>query len=421
MLSIFSGMVAVAMLMVGQSVRAEENSHWHMNGYGTLGFIHDDSSNNSYVRDLTQRPENQHYIDNSWRRDTRLGLQVAYQADPTFEIVSQIVLRDQVLKRPLNFLDWAHLTWRPMPDVDLRLGRIGFDLFLMSDHRNLTYAYPWVRPPAEYYSWVPLYSIDGGDIAYSLRDKEGRWRLKAQGGRGNLDFAMGLTGVYDFKTNNVITTSLLREQGPWQFRVGYSHLTSTTEASPLAPLHAGLDAIAGAGVPGVSEEAAYMRRNTSFDNVSFHYSTLGAVYDDGTWLVQSELANVSTSADMVTNGHMAYLGLARRISAWTPFVMVSGVRPHVDIYSSTQNWNSIGQGEFQTIAVATLNATRMSQETLSLGLRWDFNSRAALKWQLDTTHIHPNGYGLWYSDPTPAYRSQDEHVTTASFTLDFVF
>ena len=66
--------------------------------------------------------------------------------------------------------------------LDFRVGRINFDAFLMSDHRHVGYAYPWVRPPSEFYAWIPIFSMDGIDAAYNFQSKDARWRIKAQAG-----------------------------------------------------------------------------------------------------------------------------------------------------------------------------------------------------------------------------------------------
>ncbi len=61
----------------------------------------------------------------------------------------------------------------------------------------------------------------------------------------------------------------------------------------------------------------------------------------------------------------------------------------------------------------------MEQDTLSLGVRWDLHSRAALKLQWDSTRVHDGGYGLmWRAE---GKNRGDDRIDLVSITLDFVF
>ena len=66
-----------------------------------------------------------------------------------------------------------------------------------------------------------------------------------------------------------------------------------------------------------------------------------------------------------------------------------------------------------------LQGTRIDQETLSLGVRWDFSTRAALKLQWDHTRIRPWGYAVYFTDF--ALQSGQTRVNSLTASLDFVF
>ena len=83
------------------------------------------------------------------------------------------------------------------------------------------------------------------------------------------------------------------------------------------------------------------------------------------------------------------------------------------------NWAVIGQQLLQTQALGAINSTRMEQQTLALGARWDFHSQAALKMQWSSTKIKPHGYALWWRDPQNDGRAR--RVGMFSAALDFVF
>ncbi|MBF0463014.1 MAG: hypothetical protein HQL87_16720 [Magnetococcales bacterium] len=405
--------------------RAEEDDRLRFDFYGTLGFSHDDSANLAPVRDLSQRPRRSNQTNDSWVMDSRLGLQASYAVNPWVDLMTQAVWREQADISLDSYLDWAFINLHPTPAFDVRLGRVGYDVFLMSDHRNLGYAYPWVRPPIEFYGWIPMYSVNGGDMAYTLEEGTARWRFKAQAGHAGLKFPMGSDASsgpdYDFKSDNVWSLTAAWESDPWRIKGGYSQIVLKTDAPILAPLQAGLETVARAGLPGVSAEAAALRDDLTYQDVTLRYVTLGVAYDDGVWLGQAEWGRVTTTADMVSNGNMAYLGMGRRFGDWTPFVLLSGVRSTVPVRQTSADWNlSASLSGLQASAVSVLNSTRFDQETESLGVRWDFNSHLAFKVQGDSTLVHPYGYGLWYVG-TNDRTHVDTRINLLSATMDFVF
>ena len=194
-------------------------------------------------------------------------------------------------------------------------------------------------------------------------------------------------------------------------------MTGASEVPAFAPLHAGLDAIAAAGIPGVSAEAADLRRNASFQGAKVSYTTLGAAYDDGQWLAQAELGTTTASAAAVPHGRMAYVSVGRRFGDWTPLLTLSTSRPDAP-RSPANDWGAYN-ATLRDPALFVLNTNRIEQDTLSLGLRWDFHRQAALKLQWDQTQIKPTGYGLWWRDM--AINQDSSRINLLAVTVDFTF
>jgi hypothetical protein len=330
--------------------------------------------------------------------------------------VALFVLRDQFQGDFDSTTELAYLAFRPNAQWDLRAGRVNYDAFLMSDYRNVGYAYTWVRPPTEFYGWIPIFSVDGIDAAYSINTDAARWRIKAQAGNSKLSIPIG--DGYDFKANNLFGLSISRQSNSWRLKAAYSQFTIGSEVPALAPLHNGLDQVVAAGIAGVSAEAADLRHEVAFKDARISYGTLGAAYDDGVWLAQAE-AGISTSTkDMVPHGQMAYASIGRRFGDWTPFLMWSASHPGNSVRSADYNWGG-SNTTLRDPAINTVNATRMEQQTISIGARWDVHRQAAIKLQLDSTAIKPSGYGLWWRDG--AITNQRSRVNMLSATLDFVF
>lgn len=400
---------------------ADEISRFRFNGYGTLSYARDDNDRLAQIRDITQRPKNGSATGPNARIDTRLGAQMTYRLTPDIEAVGQVVLRDQVSTHAKDYVEHAYLDMQLPSDWRLRLGRVGFDGFMMSDHRNIGYAYPQVRPPIEFYSWIPLFSVTGADLSKEFTLGDAHWRLRAQAGQHQLTVPIGPSD-FPVELKSLWALSAQREAGPWRLKVGYTEFITANDPADLAALHSGLDQIAALNVPAISNEASFLRRKTAFRDARFRYYTVGAAYDNGIWLAQAEVGKTDTETGMSPSSTTGYLSIGRRFNALTPFAVVSRSRPSTPIYAPQSDWSALGASAVslqKTVYEQVLQGTRIDQETLSLGVRWDFSTRAAVKLQWDHTRIRPWGYAVYFTDF--ALQSGQTRVNSLTASLDFVF
>ncbi len=417
------GMIVVT-IVLGEffTVHADENikGNFTLGGYGTLSYSMDDHETVAPARDISQKPDNGFNTDSTFKLDSRLGLHAYYHFSDTLDFVAQGVLRDQVNLTFLNSMELAYVEFKAFPQINVRAGRFGYDAFLMSDTRNIGYAYTWVRPPTEFYSWIPVFSVDGIDAIWRIDSGDVQWSIKAQIGSSHTDIPVG-DQDYEIETDNLRAITLSRQSGSLQVKIGYSKFTLNNEADALSSLHQGLGAVAAATskiFSGISREAAFLRNNTSFQEQNITYMTLGAAYDDGIWIAQAELSHSTATSNILPHGNMAYLAVGHRLGDWTPYLMYSITHPTYDVYVSTENWEPINQEALQEQAAYILNSTRMDQQTFSLGLRWDFHTQAAVKLQWDNSYIKPY-YGLWWHDLDVATHA--DHINSFTFSLEFMF
>ncbi|MFA7243227.1 MAG: hypothetical protein WC091_24225 [Sulfuricellaceae bacterium] len=395
----------------------------HLGGFGTLGYNYDNKPDIAPARDVSQLPKHNYATGPGWLVDSRVGVQFEYGVSPNIDLVGQVVLRDHFKADFDSSTELAYVSVKPQPQLDIRVGRINYDAFLMSDYRNVGYAYPWVRPPAEFYGLIPIFSVNGIDAAYNILTEDfladdARWRIKVQAGssRYSAPVGSGKDGGYDFTAENLVGLSVTRQTEFWRLKMAHSRFIVGNEVPAFAPLHQGLDSVAAAGVPAISAEAADLRKNISFKDAEIGYTTLGAAYDDGTWLAQGELGYASSTANVVPHGRMGYASLGRRLGEWMPFVMVSTSRPDNDVRYAANDWGAYN-AIMRDPAFHILNTIRIEQNTVSIGARWDFSRNAALKLQWDRTDIKPSGYGLWWRNPA----GTTSRVDLLSATLDFMF
>jgi hypothetical protein len=405
------------LLLASHFVPAQAQDALRLSGFGTLGYVSDNRTDIAPVRDITQKPDKEFSTGSTWKVDTRLGLQMEVSLGPKADLVAQLVARDQLVHDLNSSVELTYLAWRPDSQWDVRAGRINYDAFLMSDHRNVGYAYPWVRPPTEFYGWIPAFSVDGLDAAYALQAADARWRLKVQTGN-SAKVTIPIGEGYDFRAKDMVGISLTRQSESWRLKAAYSHWSAGDEVPAFAPLHAGLDAFAAAGIPGASAEAASLRNSLSFQGTRVTYLTLGASYDDGQWVMQAEAGRSTATTEIVPHGRTGYFSVGRRMGNWTPLLTVSTSRPEHAIRPAANSWGPFN-APLRDPALFVLNSNRIEQDTLSAGVRWEFHRQAAAKLQWDRTTIKPSGYGLWWRDL--AINDAANGIDMLSLTVDFVF
>ncbi|HWU84542.1 MAG TPA: hypothetical protein VN028_04325 [Rhodocyclaceae bacterium] len=413
-----SSILLLALFVCSGLARADDLT---LSGFGTLGYSHDNRERMGFVRNTTQPASEDR--NGTFLSDSVLGLQLNYTPSPQFEAVVQAVARDKQNTSLGNSLEWAFLAWHPNEAVDLRVGRMGPDIFLLSDYRNLGFAQPWVRPPTEFYGWIPLFSVNGIDAAYNFDAGDTRWRIKTQLGNSNTDIPLDASHAFNFKAKNIRNLTLQAEHGPWQFKAGYSIFTAGSNPGTLAPIANGLTSVAGASpIPAITAEANALNADLQVSGATVRYRSVGAAYDDGTWLLQGEAARIGSDSRLMPAGDTAYVTLGRRIGSFTPYVGLARFKPERDAVTGTNDWSLLGTDAVsaQTAAVAAYNNFRIDQRTVTLGLRWDFDSRTALKLQWDRSRVGARGYGLWQVNNL-VDGTASQHVDLISVSLDFVF
>mgnify|MGYP000855961068 CR=1 FL=1 len=377
-------------------------------GFGTLGFWQSNGPDDlQFRRELGQNLDR--VTKRHERSDSRLGLQLNYQATEHIELVGQVVAREKADSRVFNSVEWAFLKYRPTYDTELRLGRVGLSTFMLSDYRNVGYAYHWVRPPTEFYGWIPFYSLDGGDAVHAWQLGDGQLRAKVYAGKTESGMPWGHDS---YKLDAAIFgMGVAWESDAWRLRAYHTNLRFQRNA-PFSQLATYLNMAAPIWASG-----AEYADDVELKGQRLGYSVLGATWDHDGWQLATEIAFTTASTTFAPQGTSAYLSLAYRVDSWLPYV------------SFARSWDQhkfklddpIGGFGLEAVADQlryAYKSTHTSQYTASVGVRWDFADRMALKMQWDRTVVSQDGTQMWgYGSAT--WNGAPKHVWSA--TLDFAF
>lgn len=388
-------------------------SGFRISGFGTLGIVHADAPAGwGFLRDVNQ-PENS----GGTRADidSRLGLQINYAPSAQVELVGQVIAaRKAPTAKASDALEWAFAAYRPNDALTLRGGRLSVDQFLMSDYRNVGFAYLFARPPVEFYAVLPT-SLDGVDAAWTWNTGGAQWRAKVFGGSSK---------TYGIRFGPLVGLVVSRQADGLLLRAGLTRTKIESSPASLQPLLDGLGRLSALPVADVAAQAAALRTRLNFAGGHAQFATLGMSYDHQNWQWAVELMRVSGHPTLNFAG--GYVGLGRRFGPVTVFGLASGIES-LTPPAETPAWGAalapaLGPANAQQAQLLgeagafAANGIGLNQRALSLGVRWDVRPQIALKVQWDHVRIGTNGGLLWFNSTLNSGRAD-----VGTVVLDFVF
>lgn len=393
---------------------AENNdSIFSFKGFGTLAVTGTDTDAIGFRRDTSTS----NGATKSWSipTDSRLGLQIDANFNEDFSATAQWVLRDRSGQFFEQNLDLAFLRWNINPDLYIRLGRVSADVFMLTDHRNVGYAYPWMRPPHEFYGQIPIYHYDGLDITNKFEFGNGFLTLKLFGGYTHNQVPRFGDNKTIEQGGTIFSSSAVYNKGDWTGRLSYSQYETTHDSSGLNLLRQTLsNPVFNVLWPNIKSIVPRLRSI----GTTARFSEIGVAYDDGIWLGQAEASYIDTDSSFFPSMASGYFSLGRRFSSVTLYTLLG-------IGKSLNNKTNIPTPlipDPTLIALQkTLNNTfnnNIDEKSVSLGLRWDFYTNMAFKAQWSHYWLGNNGTQNWIVEPA---QSPPDEVNVFSTGIDFVF
>jgi hypothetical protein len=415
------GFLFVVWALWAPSVRGDEpdpdlnpaRPRFTFSGFGTLGVVRSSERQADFTSTIF-KPDGAGHT-HAWSAD--VDSLIAGQA--TGRITSKLMAAVQVISEQKHdgtywpHVEWASLKYQFTPDFSVRVGRTVLPVFMVTDARKIGYANPWVRPPVEVYSLVPITTNDGADLSLRSRVRSLTNTLQVTAGRSDSRFPNG-DGFATAKARGSVTVVDTVERGFVTVRLNYGRTRLTIpEFSPL------FDASRQFGPEGVAIAERYDVRDRPVEFVG-----VGASYDPGKWFVMGELGRISvdslfgeTTAWYVSGGrrirkaftaHVTYAGVRGKGVTSDPGLTVAALPPSLAGPASGLNG-----------ALNALLSNKAVQDTASVGGRWDFAASATFKLQLDRSRLGESSSGSLINLQPGFQRGASVYVLTAS--LDFVF
>lgn len=408
-------MVAMLLYAVGACAEDPGTPTFSFSGFGTVGLVHSSENQADYTNSPWYKPNGAGHSRN-WSADvdSRLGLQLDARFTPQLSAVVQVISQLRYDNTYIPTVEWANLTYAFTPDFNVRLGRIVMSTFLVSDYRNVGYAFTWVRPPLDVYNMMPVNTNDGIDVSYRFHFGEATNTVQSFYGMDNLKSP---GNAYNPSVaNNPARDSWgifnTFEYGHTSFRLAYQKSTLSLDG-----VNAFFDQFKKFGPQGVALADKYGSYKVP---VSFYGAS--ASYDPGKWFLMGEWGR-SKLLPSFMGGQLAwYVSSGYRWGNFTPYVA----------YTKSKKLTTTSDPGLDLRVVppylvgyaAGLNAglngflKPITGATATLGTRWDFMRNAALKLQYEHINLDAHSSGLLIN-LQPGFQPGGK-VNLVSATVDFV-
>jgi hypothetical protein len=383
-----------------------EKDRFTLRGFGTLGATTQNVEGIEYRRNTSQA-DGVEAGKVDFATDSIVGAQFDVQLTTDFDVVAQGVSRQRADGDWVPELTQAFVRWSPDESFVVRAGRVGYDIYLLAESRQVGYSYLTVRPTPEFYGQIGNDDIDGGDIAWTRRAGRGLLRLRAFGGAGSAELAFA--DGSDSRTVATIfggTVDYLWRGWTGRIAVVQFNYDAGKEIPLLA---AGLRATQFPQAVWVADgidKSVYQSRGLQ----------AGIAYDDGPVLAQAMYGVVDSDSLAGPDFAKFYSLFGYRVGEWTPFVSFASSRDRYPIRSA-------GLPDLPVFAplsgavIAMQEATRSTQHTTSLGVRIDLSPHVDFKLQVDRTDITDSS--LIFDRRAAPGRPVD--LTVIAATVDVVF
>jgi hypothetical protein len=394
----------------------EPAGSWRLSGFGTIGLATSSTDRVEYTRDRTQ-PQGV-TNDLNAKLDSRLGVQGNLNLRDDLELVGQVVSTYRYDGTYSPDLTWAFISYAPTSGLQIRAGRLGWDVFQLADTKNVGYSYLWARPPVDFFGTLAISRLDGADASWTFPIAKGQnLKFKVSAGQSSEKTAFNGPSTSLDMSGGKLFGSVAEYQGEsLNLRLAYARVRTGHEfPSPLPELRDGLNAFANVlSDPGLAQEADGL----VFKDRTLEYYSVGLGWSKGHLQVDASGAQARSGTRLFPGFKAGYLSVGYREGSLVPYILVSRIVSDTEgLYLGALP--SMGpQGEALAAGLTGLNSRSVAnQTTLALGLRWDFHPKAALKVQVDHVIARPDATLLF----TAVQPGWDGRVTVASVLLDFVF
>ena len=394
----------------GSSADTADTSIFSLSSFGTVGIVHSSEKKADFTTSIFKPNGAGHSRNWSTDVDSLIGAQLTATFTPQLSAVVQVISEQRYDNSYRPFVEWANIKYQFTPDFNTRIGRTVLPTFLVSDTRKVGYTLPWVRAPMEVYSLMPISSSDGIDGSYRFHIDEITDTVQAHYGQTDSRQPDG--------AGKALTRNFWGVTNTTEFGVLTTRITFMKADLTLEQFNSLFDTFREFGAEGIAIADRY-----DSDDTPVEFFGVGASYDPGDWFVMSEWGRLDSRSGLGRTSAW-YISGGYRIEAFTPYVTYARSKTETEVSSPGLTTSALppelaGAAAQLNGALNSVLGSNEGQQTLSLGVRWDFTKNMDAKLQYDHTRFKGNSVGPLIN-PQPDFEPGGS-FNVISLAVDFVF
>ena len=324
---------------------------------------------------------------NTDSRESNIGIQFSTDISSKMDMTVVMSARGGPAQKYNFETEWAYANYKFNDDLSLRIGKVKGPFYMVSDYKDVGYAYPWVSVPDEVYSTNPIRSVNGLDLVFQKTINDVTYLGEVYYGSGNNSAYILPTAVNAINTQFGLTGAL----APFAY-------TATSKVD--FKTHGMLGFNASVAFEGISFRAGYFSTKVNAFNqkdLEGEFGGLGMTIDKNNFVVYAEYIVRDTGPGLEAafpDATAGYLTLGYRMGDFLPYVTTA----------------SLDEGKDASIYAPIQTST-------TIGLRYEMDEAAAFKIEAKNIKPEANGgeaNGLFDSLIT-------ENVTIVTVAVDVLF
>lgn len=390
-----------------------------LNGFGTFGLSKTSDSEYGYRNGIGSNDP----VFDDWDATSRnvFGLQLNARFNNQWSSTLQAVHEQTYDNDVDRHIRLAALNYQVNPEWQLRFGRFSPKVFSLTDSRSVGYGYLWTSAPIEFYGQLETKTYDGMEINFTHQFNEVSSKTSFGFGRTSMpvsyngnELVMDLTPAFGLNQDV--------EWHEFNFRASITGVKNRTQWIPS--LRDAWQQIA--AIPELTADAENAMNLLDADDSMLWIYSLGASYDNGDWVIQSEVLRLQSDSDIIPTTNSGYLSIGHRFGKFTPYVLLSTIRSKASDFNPSETYKYFEttpnpySSVLTTLDVNTNSVlTNLTQDSVGLGVRWDLNEHFALKAQWDRKFVSAGANAMWWGVATSD--SDAKTIDVFTINLDYVF
>jgi len=300
----------------------------------------------------------------NFKNESLFALQATGDVGDGLSVTAQILSRGKDDWKPR--FEWAYIGYNASDQLRFLVGRQRAPFYMYSDFLDVSYAYPWITPPAGVYDLI-FDTFDGVAVLYTTALGEFDTNIHVIYG-DNTDELTAFSEEVSPDFKNLVGGSVSFNKDWFTFRMAYFSAEMNVPFQQLQPLILGW------------QQAGF---NTIADRIKIEndrgtFAEVGVQFDYNNYLLIAEYTQLSLDDTPLVEQDSYYIMLGKQMGdVLIHFTYGADDNDKADITASVVNNSALAALVNNTRAL--VNSQKSDSNYITLGAKWDFHESASLK------------------------------------------